>query len=180
MSKSVAQLLPGVMATLLLGAGLQDARALSPNWEESGQASWYGPGFHGKRTSSGARFDQNSLTAAHDTLPLGTKIRVTTQETGRSVVVTITDRLPPKWLRIIDVSQGAAARLGIVSSGVGMVTLTEARDDQPIEVAEAPDDGLAADATPPRHGRRHTRLGARTASAAHGCCHAPSEAQAQR
>ena len=184
MSKSVAQLLPGVMATLLLSAGLQDARALSPNWEESGQASWYGPGFHGKRTSSGARFDQNALTAAHDTLPLGTKIRVTTQETGRSVVVTITDRLPPKWLRIIDVSRAAAARLGIVSSGVGMVTLTEARDDQPIEVAEAPDDGLTADATgdatPPRHDRRHTRRGARTASAAHGCCHAPSAVQAQR
>lgn len=139
MTTNVTRLLPGIVAALVLTAGLQDAEAFSPNWEESGQASWYGPGFHGKRTSSGDRFDQNALTAAHDWLPLGTKIRVTTQETGRSVVVTVTDRMPPKRLRIIDVSRGAAAQLGIVSSGVGMVTLTEAPDDPPVEVAEAPD-----------------------------------------
>ena len=119
MTTIVTRWLPGIMATLVLTAGSQQAQALSPNWEESGQASWYGPGFHGKPTSSGARFDQNALTAAHDMLPLGTKIRVTTQETGRSVVVTITDRLPPKRLRIIDLSRAAADRLGMRRAGLG-------------------------------------------------------------
>lgn len=176
MAKTDRQLLPGLIAILLLTAGSHQALAgLRPNWEESGQASWYGPGFHGKRTSSGAIFDQNALTAAHDWLPLGTKVRVTTQETGRSVVVTITDRLPPKWLRIIDLSRGAAARIGLVNSGVGMVTLTEARDGDPVEVAEAPDA-----ATPRPRGPQHTRRVGRTASADPRCCHAPSAAQARR
>lgn len=171
MTAIVTRLLPGVMAALLLAPAIHEAKAgLAPNWEESGQASWYGRGFDGHRTSMGTTFDSGAMTAAHDQLPLGTKIRVTTQETGRSVVVTITDRMPPKRLRVIDLSKAAASQLGIVSAGVGMVTLTEAhstiRNEIPEEVAEAPDemDGVS----PLRRGRRHTHHGARTVSARHG------------
>ena len=174
-------LLPYAAAVALLFAAVPPVKAApASNWEESGQASWYGPGFNGKRTTSGARFDQNALTAAHDWLPLGTKLRVTMQETGRSVLVTVTDRLPPKWLRIIDVSRGAAARLGILNAGVGMVTLTRAGSEDPIEVAEAPDDDAAGAVTPRRRGPRHTRRGVRTASADLPCCRAPSAAPAPR
>src|ERR1700694_4313331 len=103
MTSIVSRWLPGVAATLLLPAAIPEARAgLMPNWEESGQASWYGQGFTGRRTTSGAIFNPSRLTAPHDPLPLGTRIRVTTQETGRSVIVTITDRMPPKHLRVID------------------------------------------------------------------------------
>lgn len=154
-----------------LVATLSSAQAgLLPQWEESGQASWYGPGFHGKRTSSGEVFDSSALTAAHDSLPLGTRVVVTTQETGRTVTVTITDRLPPKHLRIIDVSRAAAAKLGLLGSGVGMVTLSVPTTTQPIEVAEAPDDAMNdydddAGISPRRHGLRHTHHAARRVSA---------------
>lgn len=167
-------------AALLLAAASPVTAAPASTWEESGQASWYGPGFHGKRTTSGAIFDQNAMTAAHDWLPLGTRLRVTMQETGRSVVVTVTDRLPPKWLRIIDLSRGAAARLGILNAGTGMVTLTQARNEDPVEVAEAPEDDPADAVTPRRRGPRHMRHVARTASADLPCCRAPSAAQAPR
>jgi rare lipoprotein A len=107
------------------------------------------------------------MTAAHDTLPLGTRVLVTTQETGRSALVTITDRLPPKHLRIIDVSRAAAAKLGLLGSGVGMVTLSTPAADEVIEVAEAPEglDGDDAVSSPRRHGPRHTRPAARRVSA---------------
>src|SRR3712207_6415512 len=61
---------------------------------QSGKASWYGPGFHGRRTANGERFDTNDLTAAHKTLPFGTKEKVTNARTGRSAVVRINDRGP--------------------------------------------------------------------------------------
>ncbi len=177
MTPTVTRFLPAVVATLLLTAGLQETQAaLARHWEESGQASWYGPGFDGGRTSSGARFDQQALTAAHDALPLGTRVRVTMQETGQSVDVTITDRMPAKRVRVIDLSRGAARQLGLLTRGVGMVTLTEAPTAEPIEVAEAPDDEEPG-ISPRRRGRRHTRHGVRTVSERHGCCHAPSATQ---
>lgn len=180
MTVNVTRFFPAVMATLLLSVGVQEAQAgLARNWEESGQASWYGPGFHGGRTTSGARFDQQALTAAHDMLPLGTRVRVTMQETGQSVDVTITDRMPAKRVRVIDLSRGAAQQIGLISRGVGMVTLTEAPAGEPIEVAEAPDDDADA-VSPRRRGRPHTRHGARTASGHRGCCHAPSASLARR
>lgn len=167
MTATVTRLLPAVVASLMLTTAVHEARAgLSKNWEESGEASWYGPRFNGKRTSSGERFDQNALTAAHDTLPLGTKLHVTVQETGRSVVVTITDRMPPKRVRIIDLSRGAAKELGLLARGTGMVTLTEAKPDDPVEVAEAPDDDeQPLRANPRRHGPRHRTHAGRRASA---------------
>jgi len=92
---------------------------------ESGTASYYGKAHNGRRTASGERFDMEAMTAAHPWLPFGTKVRVTIQGTTRSVVVTITDRLPSRR-RIIDLSQGAARELGILRQGVAEVTLTKA------------------------------------------------------
>ncbi|WP_203330458.1 septal ring lytic transglycosylase RlpA family protein [Rhodovastum atsumiense] len=87
-------------------------------------ASWYGgPEWHGRRTSSGAIYDQNALTAAHATLPIGTRVRVALAGAKRDVVVTINDR-PGTRTRIIDLSRGAAQALGILDRGVARVTLT--------------------------------------------------------
>lgn len=84
-------------------------------------ASWYGPGFHGRRAADGSRFNQDALTAAHKTLPFGTRVRVTSAATGRSVVVRITDRGPFIAGRAIDLSRGAARAIGL--PGVGRVHL---------------------------------------------------------
>lgn len=86
-----------------------------------GVASWYGPGFAGKRTASGERFDPTEYTAAHRTLPFGSKVRVT--HNGRSVVVRINDRGPFHGNRVIDLSQAAAEELGIRRAGQGRVEL---------------------------------------------------------
>jgi len=83
----------------------------------SGLASWYGPGFHGKKTASGEIYDQNKLTAAHKTLPLGSKARVTNLDNGNAVEVEINDRGPFVEGRVIDLSRAAAGALGIVKSG---------------------------------------------------------------
>jgi Lytic transglycolase len=83
-----------------------------------GHASWYGPGFIGKKTASGAIFDDNKLTAAHKTLPLGSKARVTNLSNGRTVKVEINDRGPYAGNRIIDLSKAAARALGMIDDGV--------------------------------------------------------------
>lgn len=88
-----------------------------------GWASWYGPGFHGNLTANGEVFNQNDMTAAHLTLPFGTRVRVTNVSNGASVLVRITDRGPFVGDRILDLSMGAAQVLGLVQSGVGLVRL---------------------------------------------------------
>jgi rare lipoprotein A len=88
-----------------------------------GRASWYGPRFHGRRTSSGERFDMNDLTAAHPTLPFGTRVRVRNIANGREVVVRINDRALHMRARIIDLSKAAAAALGFVNAGEASVVL---------------------------------------------------------
>ncbi len=90
---------------------------------QSGKASWYGPGFHGKRTASGERFNTNDLTAAHRTLPFGTRVRVVNKSTGRSVVVRINDRGPYAHGRVIDLSRASAQAIGIL--GVGTVEMVQ-------------------------------------------------------
>jgi rare lipoprotein A (peptidoglycan hydrolase) len=95
----------------------------SPVVEQIGIASWYGPGFHGQETASGERFDQNQLTAAHRTLPLGTTAVVTNLETGKSVKVKITDRGPYVKGRKIDLSRAAARKLGMTKKGVTKVKI---------------------------------------------------------
>jgi rare lipoprotein A len=86
----------------------------------SGMASWYA---HGARTASGVRFNPNGLTAAHRTLPFGTKVLVRHRATGRTVQVTINDRGPFIRGRVIDLAKGAAQQLGIVGSGTAPVEL---------------------------------------------------------
>jgi rare lipoprotein A len=90
---------------------------------EVGLASWYGPGYHGKRTSSGERFDQDELTAAHASWQFGTRVRVTFLRTGRSVVVRINDRFPNHKGRVIDLSRAAARQIGLIGPGTGRVRL---------------------------------------------------------
>lgn len=129
MIKSALYVLPAVFASVLMAG--TPAKAASPGWEETGEASWYGGWHHGRRTSSGEIFDQNGMTAAHSSLPLGSRVRVTMQDTGASVVVTINDRQPPKRVRVIDLSRGAASRLGLLQSGTAMVQLTAAQGNEP-------------------------------------------------
>jgi rare lipoprotein A len=88
-----------------------------------GQASWYGPGFHGKKTASGEIFDQGKLTAAHKTIPLGTKAKVTNLQNGNTVELEINDRGPYIGQRVIDVSHAAANALGFVESGLTLVRI---------------------------------------------------------
>lgn len=88
-----------------------------------GLASWYGQRFHGRRTASGERYDRNAFTAAHRTLPFGTRVRVRAVATGREVVVRINDRGPFKRSRVIDLSQTAFKALGLQGRGVAQVEL---------------------------------------------------------
>ncbi|MBC5781442.1 septal ring lytic transglycosylase RlpA family protein [Ramlibacter sp. USB13] len=90
-----------------------------------GKATWYGAKFHGRRTSSGERFDMHAFTAAHETLPFGTLVRVRNPANGREVVVRINDRAPRLRDRIIDLSRAAASALGFVKAGQAQVVLVE-------------------------------------------------------
>jgi rare lipoprotein A len=92
--------------------------------KQVGNASWYGPQHQGKETASGDTFDQNQLTAAHPTLPLGSKATVTNLETGKSVKVTINDRGPYVKGRRIDLSRAAAKKIGLTKRGVAKVKIT--------------------------------------------------------
>ena len=94
----------------------------------TGVASWYGPGFSGKKTATGEIFDETKMTAAHKTLPLGTKAKVTNVKNGKSVEVEINDRGPYAEGRIIDLSQAAAAAIGIVDRGVATVRVESMND----------------------------------------------------
>lgn len=86
-------------------------------------ASWYGEQFSGRKTASGVRFDPRGLTAAHKTLPLGTRIRVTNPRTGASVLVTVNDRGPYIGRRELDLSRAAAREVGILTRGVAPVLI---------------------------------------------------------
>lgn len=94
---------------------------------ESGKASFYADKFDGRPTSSGEIFKQNKLTAAHRTLPFGTKVKVVNQANGRSVKVVINDRGPFVSGRIIDLSKKAARKIGIVGAGVASVEISYKR-----------------------------------------------------
>ena len=96
---------------------------------ERGGASWYGSGFHGKRTANGERYDMHALTAAHKTLPFGTMVRVKSLVNGREVLVRITDRGPFIRNRVIDLSRAAASELGMLSLGFKQVVLMVAEGE---------------------------------------------------
>lgn len=90
---------------------------------QTGRASWYGAAHHGKRTASGAIYDKERLTAAHPSLPFGTRVKVTNLSNGKSVEVEITDRGPYAGNRIIDLSEAAARTLGMIDAGTATVRL---------------------------------------------------------
>lgn len=93
--------------------------------DQTGLASWYGPQWQGRITASGKPFDDRKLTAAHRTLPLNSRVKVTNLETGNSVEVTITDRGPYKDGRVIDLSKAAAKKLGMVKQGLAPVRIED-------------------------------------------------------
>lgn len=88
-----------------------------------GTASWYGPGFHGRTTANGERYDMNAMTAAHKTLRFGTKVKVTNNTNGKSVVVRINDRGPYVGSRVIDLSKRAASVIDMIGPGTAKVTI---------------------------------------------------------
>jgi len=98
-------------------------RRSSTGYVEVGIASWYGPGFHGKKTASGEFYNMYKLTAAHKTLPLGTYVKVINLENGKSVVVKINDRGPFVSGRIIDLSYAAAKKIGMLGKGTAKVKI---------------------------------------------------------
>ncbi len=114
----------------------------SVGYVERGVASWYGPGFHKVRTSTGEPYDMYAMTAAHKTLPLPAYVRVTNLQNGRSIVVRVNDRGPFVGNRIIDLSYTAAAKLDMLRNGTAMV---EVRSLEPVS-ANTP---LVAQSTPP-------------------------------
>ncbi|MFQ5746777.1 MAG: septal ring lytic transglycosylase RlpA family protein [Gemmatimonadota bacterium] len=92
-------------------------------WSQTGIASWYGPGFHGRRTASGEIFDMEAMTAAHKTLPFGTRVRVMNLENGRATSVRINDRGPFVRGRIIDLSRAAARSIHMLGPGTARVRI---------------------------------------------------------
>lgn len=96
-------------------------------FHQKGPASWYGPGFHGRKTASGEIYDMYAMTAAHKRLPLGTKVKVTNLDNGKSVVVRINDRGPFHGNRILDLSKAAAGKIGAIEKGVAPVSIVVMR-----------------------------------------------------
>ncbi len=151
----------GVIALLML-AGCARTVATSPprppalGSEERGLASWYGYPHHGRRTASGEVYDMRDLTAAHRTLPLGTRLMVTNVDNGQVVEVRVNDRGPFVGDRILDLSYGAARILGAVGSGVIPVRL---------RVIALPGDGATPAGRAPSGGAFSVQLGAFTSRA---------------
>ncbi|HXV79960.1 MAG TPA: septal ring lytic transglycosylase RlpA family protein [Candidatus Binatia bacterium] len=117
-TKQLGAAIVGVSLATLLNIGAAIAQTA-----EEGIANYYSDKFQGRKTASGAIYDKNKLTAAHKTLPYGTKVRVTNLENGKSVVVTINDRMRKKNPVLIDVTRRAAQELGFVKAGKAQVKI---------------------------------------------------------
>ena len=134
---------------------------------ERGGASWYGLQFHQRKTANGERYDMNALTAAHRTLPFGTRVCVRSLVSGREVLVRINDRGPYAAGRIIDLSRAAADVIDMVGLGINRVALTLADADHPcgdatLDMADADPAYLpAAPTAAPRAAHARTRTGHR-------------------
>jgi len=118
--------LPEATTQVEVQPGAVDITAIEPASGTSlgtGTASYYGKRFHGRKTASGAPFDMNAMTAAHKTLPFGSRVRVTNPRNGQSVVVEINDRGPYVGSRVIDLSRAAARELGMIGPGHAKVEL---------------------------------------------------------
>ncbi len=132
---------------------------IDPNYDETGVASWYGPGFHGRPTASGETYDMDALTAAHPTLPLPSRVRVVNLDNGRSIVLKVNDRGPFAKRRIIDVSRRAAKELGFMRRGTARVRVQVL--DSPAFAARHRDGRLYVQAGAFADSRKARRLRAR-------------------
>lgn len=116
------RLWPLILALVLLSGCAHVPRGY-PGWTQTGTASWYGEDFHGKPTASGEIYNMYGISAAHNTLPLGTRCLVTNLDNGSTCVLTINDRGPFVGNRILDLSYGAAQRLGMADAGLARVRI---------------------------------------------------------
>ena len=123
-----ARALP-LLALLVGAAGCARAPAPEPmrtvdtGWQQEGEASWYGPGFHGRQTASGEVYDMEAMTAAHNQLPFGSRIRVLNLDNGRETQVRINDRGPFARGRVLDLSRAAAREIGMLGPGTARVRI---------------------------------------------------------
>ncbi|WP_439859645.1 septal ring lytic transglycosylase RlpA family protein [Pseudomonas sp. MBLB4136] len=117
-----------LLALFALLAGCAGQRVADGGYSAEGKASYYGARHHGKKTASGERFDQHALTAAHRSLPFGSRVRVTNLRNDKTVVVRINDRGPYARGRIIDLSKKAAERLDMLRAGVVPVRVQQLAD----------------------------------------------------
>lgn len=127
-----------LLLAFMIGCALPPAKVPAPQIPQGrlsqvGIASWYGPGFHGKATTSGEVYNQNDLTAAHQTLPLGTRAMVTNMENGSATEVTINDRGPFAKGRIIDLSYAAAQAINMVGPGTALVRVDVIDSPSPMQ-----------------------------------------------
>ena len=129
MKGAMAVLTCALLPLLATDGPAEAQRAEVPVYVQQGVASWYGPGFHGRRTASGERFNQHGFTAAHKKLPLGTHVVVTNLRNGKKVEVEINDRGPYVRGRILDLSRAAAMHLGMQKTGVTPVRLEVSEDN---------------------------------------------------
>lgn len=111
------------LLSLFLLPGISEAKANQETHQLTGISSYYGGFHHGHKTASGEVFNMHALTAAHRTLPLGSRIQVTNLSNGKRITLKVTDRGPYKKGRILDVSQGAAKALGMLKSGTAKVRI---------------------------------------------------------
>ena len=127
MNKLPTALLALLLVSGILGCGSAHIHSVQPVSHgpavQHGKASWYGKAFHGRPTASGERYDMHARTAAHRSLPFGTRVRVTNLENGKHTVVRINDRGPFVEGRVIDLSYAAASRIQMVQTGVVPVKL---------------------------------------------------------
>ncbi|MCP1660842.1 septal ring lytic transglycosylase RlpA family protein [Neisseria perflava] len=105
------------------GKTYKTMHAMPASFTQTGRASWYGNQFHGRKTASGERYNMHAMTAAHRTLPLGSMVKVTNTQTGKSVIVKVNDRGPFHGNRVMDLSRAAASQLGFVNQGTAHVKI---------------------------------------------------------
>lgn len=130
-----------ILVLFLVASCAKKERVLIPVNKEKGMASWYGPGFHGRKTANGERFNQRAMTAAHKKLPFNTWVKVVNRDNDKSVIVRINDRGPFRPGRIIDVSKKAARELDMLGSGTAEVIIFYLKDE-PIEAGDVVKEGV--------------------------------------
>ena len=138
--------LAAVAILLTVVAGCRTTRPIEPGrgWTERGEASWYGPGFHGRHTANGEVYDMHALTAAHKRLPFDTVVEVLNRDNGRRVRVRINDRGPFVRGRIIDLSRAAASEIGMLGPGVARVEIRVVEPGRPQAASRARPPGRTA------------------------------------